>query len=48
MVLGGLAAGVTIALLVGRGLSRFLYGVKGTALFRASAGASLTLLCWLL
>ncbi|MGC1902403.1 MAG: ABC transporter permease [Candidatus Acidiferrum sp.] len=43
MVLGGLAAGVTIALLVGRGLSRFLYGVKGTDYF-SLAGASLTLL----
>jgi len=43
IVLGGLAAGVTIALLVGRALSRFLYGVKGTDYF-SLAGASLTLL----
>ncbi len=43
VVLGGLTCGVAIALLLGRGLSGFLYGVKGTD-YLSLGGASLVLL----
>jgi putative ABC transport system permease protein len=43
VVFSGLAAGIAIALLVGRALSRFLYGIK-TIDYVSVAGASLVLL----
>ncbi len=43
VVLGGLTCGVAITLLLGRGLSGFLYGVKGTD-YLSLGGASLVLL----
>jgi macrolide transport system ATP-binding/permease protein len=43
LVVGGLTFGVAISLLTGRGLSRFLYGVKGADYF-SLGGASLVLL----